>query len=177
MSEKEQLINQENQERMRGLIDRVDRAMADCLSADEQETIAGAEDDLMSRFIRGEISLQEYCRDNDEISQEVPGEVVVDSFDDCYVLLMGIFKDRDFVLGLINHERSHAEEAEEGGIKPELIIRFSRMDSGKACFNLAIKLGIPEDGDEELIRKTLISIIGAPDQLSGSDEKKLAGRL
>lgn len=177
MSEKEQLITEENQERMRGLIDCVDRAMADCLSADEQEEIAGAEDDLMNRLIRGEISLQEYCRANDEIPQEVPGEVVVDSFDDCYILLMGIFKDREFLLGLINHERSHAEEAEKGGIKPELIIRFSRMESGKACFNLAIKLVIPEDGDEELIRKTLISIIGAPDELSGSDERKLAVRI
>lgn len=175
MNEKEQFITHEDEGIIKNLTDRVRQAMINCISLEEQNALLAAEDQLMNRFIGGEISLKEYCQQNDVLRQNIPGEVAVDNFDDCYILLMTIFNDHDYVLELIDHERQHAKEAIDGGLEPELIMRFSRLDNGKVFFNLAVRLNIPEDGDGVKIRKTLMLVIKAPLELSDSDQQKLSG--
>ncbi len=131
------------------------------------------ENDLLSAFLRGEITLTEYHARDTRGDKLYPGEVEIPGLNMLYQSLLFLTKNANEARELTDHEGDHLREAIQLGFPDsKILIRFFKED-GRGSLRPAISLILPQSGNEEQIRRNIRTIIEAPEELSDLDREQL----
>lgn len=108
-----------------------------------------------------------------EVINLPPGSVEIPDFDVLRRTILELLKDEELVRELTEHEKHHFEETERLGFKPVIILKIMRKKNGKISLQPAITFNSPDNMNSEELRNKLIAILGAPVDMSPSDEEQL----
>jgi hypothetical protein len=151
------------------LLEEIKKAELDSRPVEEADKEDLEEARAMRDFLNDKINLKEYLQICPNRRALRLGEVYVPGYGSLNKALLYLLKDKKLADEITEHEKSHLEEALRLGFADsKLMLRFFR-ENEEISFRASMRLMIPEEGDEEEIRKRLRIIIEAPQILSDLD--------
>lgn len=153
------------------LAGRLRAALAEALPVAELEAIKNGQDRATRRFLRAEISQEEYDRELLPFLN-LRGAVEVETPDEFKEALGWVGLPAEEVQELLDHELAHFTEDRAQGLDPSFMIQFFRHPDGRLGLYPSVKSGLAGSTDEEkrtLLRRSL----EAPEQLSPRDLSQL----
>lgn len=155
------------------LLGRLKRAYAEASPLEEVEVRDEAEAELLNAFIRGDLSLADYHAQDARAEMLYRGEMLLSNTDELFEALMLYTHNEGLAREHTDHEVDHVREAVGLGFpEPKILIRFFD-DQGKKSFRPAVRLVLPKEGDEDLIRQHVRTIIEAPEEMSDLDTRQI----
>jgi hypothetical protein len=158
---REEMVFQELERKLRRASqEALDRSIVDQRDQQENEVLSG--------FLSGRLSLKQYHEQDPRGDKLYPGEVQISTIEElggALRLLVG----SEVADELTEHEADHYRVAVENGFaETKILVRFDQ--SG---FRPAIQIILPKEGDDLEIREKLQAVIEAPDELSDTDRDQL----
>lgn len=137
----------------------------------EKEVLEAEEkqDKILREFVEGN-SLENF---NKQPDIEQPGKVDFSNLNILSEVMHKLEFDEDLIEKTIAHEGAHAKEIERLGLVPKFSMRFFNTEKNRRRCIPATSFDLPEQGNEEELRKALKIILEAPLDLSDRDQKQL----
>jgi hypothetical protein len=147
-------------------------AMRRALSEEDLEGLKRQQVDLVTQFLRGEMSLIEYNARAIPL-EEYPG-VIQTKYITCFRGMLEAYGlTPDMINEILSHENEHMVEALQGSLEGAYRMEFMKTETGDYAFYPSISVILPESLTDEQAREKLRSIIGAPGDMSPHDEAML----